>query len=83
MAAGIEAAIPAPRVLVVRNAHADRDRADLHIAVKNMPAFLGGIRRSAAGELGHAPIKARAGEAGKSSYRLGLEQSGDTANRGC
>jgi len=35
---------------VVRIAAADRDRADANIAVKDVPAFLAGIGRSAAGE---------------------------------
>jgi hypothetical protein len=38
-------------------ARADRDRAGVHIPVVDVPAFLAGISRSAAGELGHAPLK--------------------------
>jgi len=33
----------------------DRDRADVHVTGKDMPAFLSGFWRSAAGEGGHAP----------------------------
>jgi len=40
MAAGIEAAMPLPRILVMRNASADRDRAGVHIAIVDVPAFL-------------------------------------------
>jgi len=39
------------------DAAADRDRAGVDIAVVNVPAFLAGVSRSAAGELGHAPLK--------------------------
>src|ERR1700736_6068246 len=57
LTAGIETARPSPWVFVMRNAGADRDRADVDIAIVDMPAFLAGIRRSAAGERGHAPLK--------------------------
>ena len=38
-------------------ASADRDRAGVNIAVVDVPAFLAGISRSTAGELGHAASK--------------------------
>jgi hypothetical protein len=38
-------------------AGADRDRAGVDIAVIDVPAFLAGFGRSAAGELGHAALK--------------------------
>jgi hypothetical protein len=38
-------------------AAADRDRADAHVTVVDVPAFLAGIGRSAAGEFGHAALK--------------------------
>ena len=64
MTAGIEPAIPSPRVFVMRDAGADRDLADAHVTVINVPAFLTGIGRAAAGEFGHATIKAHRGTAG-------------------
>src|ERR1700730_198771 len=60
-AAGIEAAIPAPRVLVVRVAGPDRDHPDVHVTEIDVPALLGDICVAAAGEGEHGPIKARAG----------------------
>jgi hypothetical protein len=57
MAARIEATIPAPRIGVMRNAGAHRDRAGLHVPVIDVPAFLAGMGRSAAGEGGHALLK--------------------------
>ena len=47
---------PARRPGDVGIAGADRDRASVDIAVVDVPAFLGGISRSAAGELGHTPM---------------------------
>jgi hypothetical protein len=46
-------------VLVVRLAGADRDRARADVAPIDVPAFLGGVVRSAAGEFGHAPLNSR------------------------
>jgi hypothetical protein len=43
--------------LLIRIAAADRDRADAHVTIVDVPAFLAGISRSAAGEFGHAPLK--------------------------
>jgi hypothetical protein len=43
-------------VLIVRNAGADLDRAGVNVAPIDVPAFLRGIVRSAAGEFWHAPI---------------------------
>ena len=42
---------------MVRNADALGDRAGVHVTVIDVPAFLGGIGRAAAGELGHARLK--------------------------
>jgi hypothetical protein len=36
---------------------ADRDGARVHVTVVDVPAFLAGVSRSAAGELGHAALK--------------------------
>jgi hypothetical protein len=55
--AGIEAARPAPRIFMGRNAGPDRDRADAHVTILDVPAFFGGLERAAAGELGHALSK--------------------------
>ena len=52
----IEAAAPAPTRLIMRDAGADRNRADLHVSVIDVPAFLASIFRSAAGKGGHAPM---------------------------
>src|SRR6266436_3590837 len=57
MRPGIEAAMPLPRILIMRDAAADRDRSGVHIPVVDVAAFLAGVSRSAAGELGHAPLK--------------------------
>src|SRR6266581_28220 len=57
MATWIETAVPFPRILIMRVAGADRDRAGVHIAVVDVPAFLAGFSQSAAGELGHAALK--------------------------
>jgi hypothetical protein len=54
---GIEAAGPAPLVLVVRNAAPDGDRVDVHVTVTDVPARFASVSRSAAGEGGHAPMK--------------------------
>ena len=48
---------------------APRDRAGVNIAVVDVPAFLAGFGRSAAGEFGHAGIEARSRAAGKSPLR--------------
>src|SRR5713226_6892841 len=52
----IETATPLPRILIMGIAGADRDRAGVDIAVVDVPAFLAGFGRSAAGEGGHTPI---------------------------
>jgi hypothetical protein len=82
MAAWIEPAIPAPRVLVVRAAGADCDHPHVHVPVIDVPALLEDIGIAAAGEGGHGPIKAQARSAGKSSYGLGFQRMGATAARG-
>jgi hypothetical protein len=52
--ARVEATNPAPRILMVRSAGADRDRADVDVTVIDVPAiFAFGI--AAAGKLGHGP----------------------------
>ena len=40
---------------MVRNANADRYRADVDVAIIDVPAFLLAVVRSAAGEVGHVP----------------------------
>jgi hypothetical protein len=56
MRAGIEAARPTPRVFVMWAPAADRNRSDVYVTVIDVPAFLAGIGRSAAGEGRHVPI---------------------------
>jgi hypothetical protein len=53
----------------MRVAGADRDRTGVDIAVVDVPAFLAGISRSTAGELGACGIEARSRAAGKSPLR--------------
>jgi hypothetical protein len=56
MRARVEATRPAPRILVMRNAGAERDRAHVHVAIIDVPAVLAfGI--AAAGEGGHTLLK--------------------------
>jgi hypothetical protein len=54
--AGIETTVPLPWICTVRIARANRDRADAHVAVEDVPAFIAGVVRSAAGKGGHAPM---------------------------
>ena len=65
--ARIEAAAPAPRGLVVRDAGPDGDEADMDVAVIDQPALFASVVVAAAGECGHPAIKAQAGAAGKSA----------------
>jgi hypothetical protein len=55
----------------------------MDIAKIDQPACLPVISGPAAGEGGHAAIKARAGAAGKSPIDWGLGRSMATAARGC
>ncbi len=57
VAARIKTAIPAPGIFARWHAGSDRDRADAHVTVIDVPAFVGSIERAAAGELGHALSK--------------------------
>jgi hypothetical protein len=57
----------------VRVAAADRDRPNAHIPVIDVPAFLAGIGRSAAGEFGHPPSNCGIERVGKPSYSLSLK----------
>ena len=63
--AGVKAAVPAPRVLVDRDARADRDGADADVAIEDAPAFLEGFGIATAGEGGHTPLKRGEGGIGK------------------
>ncbi len=49
MAARIEATGPGPWIFVMRGASADCDRTDAHVSVIDVPAFVRGIERAAAG----------------------------------
>ena len=42
--------------LVCNDTGSNRDRADAHVAVEDVPAFIAGVVRSAAGKSGHAPM---------------------------
>jgi hypothetical protein len=57
MRSRIETAAPFPLIGVMRIAAADRDRADMHIPVVDVPAFLSVVCGSAAGEFWHAALK--------------------------
>ena len=59
MRAGIEPATPAPLIDVGKDAGADPNRADLNVAIENLPAFGVGVFRAAAGEDEHGAIEAR------------------------
>jgi hypothetical protein len=55
-AAGVEAAAPFPLIGAEGIAGSDRNRADIHVAVIDAPAFLREVMNAAAGEGEHAPI---------------------------
>src|SRR5450631_1857293 len=80
--ARIETAMPFPRVFVMRVAAADRDRAGLHVTIVDVPAFLTGIGRSAAGEFGHSSSNCGIEGVGKPSYSLGLKICAESARGG-
>ena len=73
MGAWIETAAPLPWILVMRIAAADRDRAGEHVIIVDVPAFLTGIGRSAAGEFGHFFIKLRNRRRRQTVLQLELE----------
>jgi hypothetical protein len=52
----IETAAPAPWCLIVRDAGSNRDRADVHIAAIDQPAFFASVVVAAAGEDGHGEM---------------------------
>jgi hypothetical protein len=52
----LSAAGPTPGLLMMRNARADRDRADDDVTVVDVSTFVGSIGRAAAGEGGHGAI---------------------------
>ncbi len=59
MRARIEAAVPLPGIGIVRGAGTHCDRADADVTVIDVPAFLGGIGRAAAGRVRAWPIEAQ------------------------
>src|SRR5882724_13636929 len=65
--------MPFPRVFVMRVAAADRDRTGEHVTIVDVPAFLTGIGRSAAGEFGHSSSNCGIEGVGKPSYSLSLK----------
>jgi hypothetical protein len=60
MAARIKAGIPFPRIGITRIAGAPANRADLHVAVIDVPA-IGAFGIAAEGEGGHGPLNRRRG----------------------
>src|SRR3981081_415160 len=56
MTARIETTRPAPWIFVMRNAGSERDRADVHVAIVDVPAFFAGVSQSAAGAGAHAAM---------------------------
>jgi hypothetical protein len=65
--------MPFPRGFVMRVAAADRDRTGEHVTIVDVPAFLTGIGRSAAGEFGHSSSNCGIEGVGKPSYSLSLK----------
>jgi hypothetical protein len=57
--------MPLPWIGTVRIIGADRDRADEHVIIVDVPAFLAGVFREAAGESRHADMIPPIGAAGK------------------
>src|ERR1700686_1016830 len=84
MRARIEAAIPLPRISIVRVAAADRDGPHAHVTVKDVPAFFAGIGGASAGECRHALSKRDLGGESKpggaekpvASFRVGRSSPG-------
>jgi hypothetical protein len=78
----METAMPFPRVFVMRVAAADRDRTGEHVTIVDVPAFLTGIGRSAAGESGHPSSNCGIEGVGKPSYSLGSKIGAESARGG-
>jgi hypothetical protein len=55
MKAGIEAATPTPLININWHARALANRADMHVAVVNVPSLMVAIGAAAAGQGGHRP----------------------------
>jgi hypothetical protein len=70
----IEPAAPLPLRHGVRVADRAHQRADVHIAIMDVPAFLADVRIEAAGEDRHTPLKP-GGAAGTIRYGLGLSRA--------
>ena len=71
-----------PRVFIMRVAAADRDRTGEHVTIVDVPAFLTGIGRSAAGESGHPSSNCGIEGVGKPSYSLGSKIGAESARGG-
>ena len=71
-----------PRVFVMRVAAADRDRTGEHVTIVDVPAFLTGNGRSAAGEFGHSSSNCGIEGVGKPSYSLGSKVGAESARGG-
>jgi hypothetical protein len=66
----------------MRVAAADRDRTGEHVTIVDVPAFLTGIGRSAAGEFGHSSSNCGIEGVGKPSYSLSLKIRAESARGG-
>jgi hypothetical protein len=74
--------MPFPPVFVMRVAAADRDRTGEHVTIVDVPTFLAGIGRSAAGEFGHSSSNCGIEGVGKPSYSLGLKIRAESVRGG-
>ena len=74
--------MPFPRVFVMRVAAADRGRTGEHVTIVDVPAFLTGIGRSAAGEFGHSSSNCGIEGVGKPSYSLGSKIGAESLRGG-
>ena len=66
----------------MRVAAADRDRTGEHVTIVDVPAFLTGIGRSAAGESGHPSSNCGIEGVGKPSYSLGSKIGAESLQGG-
>jgi hypothetical protein len=55
---------------MMRNAGADRDRADAHVTRKDVPTFVGSVHIAAAGEGGHVGYLGRSVPSGNQTDTL-------------
>jgi len=72
---------PFPAIGVVRIAGAPGERADMYVAIIDVPALVAGFRISSSGELGHPPLMPRPHPPGKSSTCWGSAAPKSTGHR--